>query len=79
MEKIRYSDGKVFVSDEFCFEGVSQTAWEFHIGGYQPAQKWLKDRKGTELKADNLIHYRKIVFFLDETAQVMGEISGVVL
>jgi predicted helicase len=38
VEKIRYNDGKVFVNDDFCFTGVPQTAWEFYIGGYQPAQ-----------------------------------------
>jgi hypothetical protein len=77
VEKIRYEDGKVFVNDGFCFEGVTQTAWEFYIGGYQPAQKWLKDRKGQVLSAENVRHYRKIVVALTETARVMGEIDEV--
>jgi predicted helicase len=77
VEKIRYEDGKVFVNDGFCFEDVSQTAWEFYIGGYQPAQKWLKDRKGRGLSAGDIKHYRKIVLALAETARVMGEIDGV--
>jgi len=36
-------------------------AWEFYIGGYQPAQKWLKDRKGRELSYDDIQHYQKII------------------
>jgi len=77
VEKVRYSDGKAFINDGFCFEGVSQTVWEFYIGGYQPAQKWLKDRKGSVLKAEDIRHYRKIIFALGKTAEVMGEIDRV--
>ena len=77
VEKVRYSDGKAFINDGFCFDGVSQTAWEFYIGGYQPAQKWLKDRKGSVLKAGDIRHYRKIVFALGKTTEVMGEIDRV--
>ena len=77
VEKVRYSDGQVFVNDVFCFKDVPQTAWEFYIGGYQPAQKWLKDRKGCILKAEDLKHYRKIVLALTETARIMREIDKV--
>jgi predicted helicase len=77
VEKVRYSDGQVFVNDDFCFDDVPQTAWEFYIGGYQPAQKWLKDRKGCILKSEDFKHYRKIVLALTETARIMGEIDKV--
>ena len=79
IDKIRYEDGKVYVNKDYCFENVSRTAWEFYIGGYQPAQKWLKDRKGSILKADDIRHYRKIVLALSKTAEVMGEIDGVAM
>jgi predicted helicase len=77
VEKIRYVDGKVYVNDDFCFANVPQTAWEFYIGGYQPAQKWLKDRKGRVLSGGDITHYRKIIIALTETARVMGEIDKV--
>jgi len=77
VEKVRYSDGRVFVNDDFCFEDIPQTAWEFYIGGYQPAQKWLKDRKECILKAEDCKHYRKIVLALTETVRIMGEIDKV--
>jgi predicted helicase len=77
VEKVKYSEEKVYLSDDFCFEDVPLVAWEFFIGGYQPAQKWLKDRKGCILKGGDLAHYRKIVFALTETARIMGEIDGV--
>ena len=54
---------------------MPQTAWEFYIGGYQPAQKWLKDRKGRKLEYDDVEHYRKIIAVLMETARIMKTID----
>lgn len=48
----------------------------FYIGGYQPAQKWLKDRKGRPLVYEDILHYRRIVVALAETGRIMGEIDG---
>jgi hypothetical protein len=77
VKKVQYSEGKVYINEDFCFEDVEQVAWEFYIGGYQSAQKWLKDRKGCVLKVEDLKHYRKIVFVRTETARIMGEIDKV--
>ena len=52
-------------------------AWEFYIGGYQPAQKWLKDRKGRELKFEDILHYQKIIVALTETDRIMKEIDKI--
>jgi transcriptional regulator with XRE-family HTH domain len=57
VEKPRYEDGKVWINATQGFAGVSAIAWDFHIGGYQPAQKWLKDRKGRALSYDDIRHY----------------------
>jgi hypothetical protein len=56
---------------------VPLVAWEFYIGGYQPAQKWLKDRKGRELKFEDILHYQKIIVALTETKRLMKEIDEV--
>jgi len=69
--------GKVWINDEQYFDSVPRTAWEFYIGGYQPAQKWLKDRKGRELSFDDILHYQKIIVALSETARLMQEIDSI--
>ena len=56
---------------------VKEVAWNFYIGGYQPAQKWLKDRKGRELSFDDILHYQKIIVALTETDRIMKEIDEV--
>jgi predicted helicase len=69
--------GKVFINSEQYFDKVPEVAWNFYIGGYQPAQKWLKDRKGRTLEFEDILHYQKIIKALTQTDRIMGEIDGV--
>ena len=75
--KLKYEDNKVFINEEQYFSGVPSVAWEFYIGGYQPAQKWLKDRKGRQLSFEEIQHYQKIIVALKETDRIMKEIDGI--
>ncbi len=75
--KPKYQDGKVYINDTQYFNNVPQTAWEFYIGGYQPAQKWLKDRKDRKLEFDDILHYQKIIVALTETDRLMKEINKI--
>jgi hypothetical protein len=60
------------------FEGVPPEVWNFHIGGYQVCEKWLKDRRGRTLTYDDLEHYRKVVTALSETLRLMAEIDAAI-
>ena len=73
--KLSYTDDKVFINDTQYFDKVPEVAWNFYIGGYQPAQKWLKDRKGKELTFDDICHYQKIINALYLTDNLMQEID----
>ena len=75
IEKPEYIENKVFINSIQYFDNVPQTAWEFYIGGYQPAQKWLKDRKGRKLAFDDVRHYQKIIAILVETEKTMKAID----
>ena len=75
--KPKYQDGKVYINDTQYFNNVPQTAWEFYIGGYQPAQKWLKDRKDRKLEFDDILHYQKIIVALTETDRLMKELNKI--
>ncbi len=63
--------GKVYINKTQYFANVPELAWNFYIGGYQPAQKWLKDRKNRTLTFDDISHYRKIIAILIETHNLM--------
>ena len=83
VEKVEYilsvvpecHSGRVYVNASQYFANVPTEAWDFFIGGYQPAQKWLKDRKGRTLSYDDIEHYRKIIAVLIETARIMKTID----
>lgn len=71
----KFEDRKVWINADQYFANVPTIAWSFPIGGYQPAQKWLKDRRNRALSWDEIGHYQKIVKILVETDRIMGEIE----
>ena len=73
--QIKYDAGKVWLNKTQHFTNIPQTAWNFQIGGYQPAQKYLKDRKGRVLSWEEIEHYQKVIVALVETAGVMERID----
>jgi hypothetical protein len=80
MEKVSWSKNTVWLDkvQTTGFQGVREDVWNFHIGGYQVCDKWLKDRKGRTLTADDRTHYQKIIVALSETIRLMKEIDAVI-
>jgi hypothetical protein len=80
VEKVQYidKDKRVWVNAVQYFSGVPKSVWEFHIGGYQVCDKWLKDRKDRKLSYDDTEHYQKIVVALNETIRLISEIDKVI-
>ena len=77
IEKVSFADDKVYINRDQYFGNVSELAWGFYIGGYQPAQKWLKDRKGRTLDYQDILHYGRIIHALQETDRIMKEIDKI--
>jgi hypothetical protein len=77
IEKLAYKQGNVYINKDQCFGNVPESAWNLCIGGYQPAQKWLKDRKGRTLSNADIEHYQKMIVALAETERVIKEIDAI--
>ncbi len=75
VEKVQFADGRVYINKAQYFDGVPESVWAFHVGGYQVCEKWLKDRKGRALAYEDVRHYQKIVVALAETLRLMAEID----
>ena len=75
VDKQAFKDGKVWINKLQYFDNAPEVSWNLHIGGYQPAQKWLKDRKGRKLDYDDVKHYQRILKILAETDRIMGTID----
>ena len=69
--------GRIWINESKYFDNIPVITWEFYIGGYQPAQKWLKDRKERELNYEDILHYQKIIVALTETDRIMKEIDKI--
>jgi hypothetical protein len=74
---ISKGDPKARVRGQY-FEGVPQEVWEFWVGGYQPCQKWLKDRRGRTLSNEDIEHYEKVIVAINETIRLMAEIDAAI-
>ncbi len=75
VETVKYENEKVWINKTQYFENIPETVWNFHIGGYQVLQKWLKDRKGRTLSFDDLEHYQTVVSALLQTIELMSAID----
>ena len=84
VDRVRYTEpaagagGRVWINGTQYFEGVSPETWAFTIGGYRPAEKWLKDRKGRPLGYDDIGRYQRICAALAETPRLMARIDGAI-
>ena len=75
VDKVSFEDGRVSINAEQYFDGVPEAVWNYHIGGYQVAHKWLKDRKGRLLSFADLQHYQRVISALAETIQLQTDID----
>ncbi len=75
VDKPAFKDGKVWINKTQYFDAAPEISWGFYIGGYQPARKWLKDRKGRALSFDDVKHYQRILKILSETDRIMRTIT----
>ena len=86
-EKSPVEQGRVYISKTAprsgkqgqYFEGIPPEVWQFRIGGYQPLDKWLKDRRGRTLSFDDLDHYKRIAAALSDTIRLMDEVDEAIL
>lgn len=76
------SDGRVYISPDRpgtagqYFQGVPRRVWEFHVGGYRPCEKWLKDRRRLELTYADIAHYERIVATIGRTIEIMDALEA---
>ena len=67
--------GWVYINDKQYFDSVPLAVWQHKIGGYQLAEKWLKDRRERTLTSDDRSHYQRTLIALAETQKEMEKIE----
>jgi hypothetical protein len=77
VEKVTYNpkNFRVYINPVQYFTGVKSDVWDYHIGGYQVAEKWLKDRKGRTLSSEEVMHYCRVITALSETIEIQKSLD----
>lgn len=78
VEKIEFKSARIYINATQYFDGVSESVWDYTIGAYQVAEKWLKDRRGRLLTFDELNHYRQVLGVLAETIRIQADIDDAI-
>ncbi len=71
----KYQNGRIMINKTQGFDEVPQQVWECYVGGFQVAQKWLKDRKGRKLELEDIQQYTRILSILNETDRIRKTIT----
>ena len=77
-------EGRVYISGSDLlgkgqyFVGIAPEAWAFRIGGYQPMDKYLRDRVGRRMTFSELADYIKMAAALRDTVRLMGEADAAI-
>ena len=77
VEFVRYSEAEqsIAINATQKFGPVPMPVWDFHIGGYQVLDKYLKSRKGRKLSLDEIDHIAKVADALAFTIDQMAKID----
>ena len=76
--KYCWKNGKVYINNTFSFDCENEAVWNYYIGGYQPLQKWLKDRKEKTLTHAEVTHYKYMIARITRTMDIMQAIDEVI-
>jgi hypothetical protein len=74
----KFTEEKVMINGARWFKGVSNDVWEFHGGGYQLCDKWLKARRGQELSMKEALAYRRMLVAIKTTLRLMERLDEVI-
>ena len=76
IEERIWRNNRVYINKTQYYDNVPESVWNFHIGGYQVAEKWLKDHKNQDLSLDDVEHYSNVLYAINQTIKVMKEIDN---
>ncbi len=78
--KVEYDAEKnrAYINSDTYFAGIPTKVWDYHVGGYQVAEKWLKDRRGRILSSEEIATYAQVVTAIAETIGIQESLDDLV-
>lgn len=77
-EEMSDDTGRIWINKEQYFDNVPTEAWKMIIAGYQPLDKWLKDRKDKHLTGEEIQHYQQMIVALVQTIRMQEMIDEMI-
>lgn len=76
IERVNYNEesGYVLINHKKYFDGITPQMWNYHIGGYQVLEKYLKDRKGRQMNDPAI--YCKIATAISCTIEIQNKLDS---
>ena len=75
IERVKLEGERIYINANQYFDGIKESEWLFHIGGYQVLEKWLRSRKNKELRSEEIEQFIQIVDALKKTIELMRKID----
>lgn len=79
VSKVEYTDDRVYINETQYFSGIPESVWNFYIGCYRPAYKWVDSRKGKKLSNEDIEHYQEMIVVLQGTIKMMKMINSIIM
>lgn len=70
--------GRVYINASQFIDGVPEDVWEFQVGGFQVADKWLRERVERTLSFNDLTHYQNVIQAIATTIELMVQIDDTI-
>ena len=75
VEQYKYKNERIYINNTQYFGNVSPDVWNFIAGRHQPAELWLKQRKGRTLTANDIIYYQQMLAAIEKTIELKDKIN----
>jgi predicted helicase len=75
VQNAEYKLNAIWLNKNSRIECVPTMVWEYKIGGYQICEKWLKDRRNTELSISEVKNFQEILSVIEDTLELVAELD----
>jgi hypothetical protein len=75
MPKFDQAKSRILVNAGQYFDGINREVWEYKVGSYEVCRKWLSERKGESLSADDITCFAAIVQAIEDSLREQANIE----
>ena len=70
--------GQIRINNTQAIGPIASEVWEYQVGGFEVVQKWLKERRGMQLSANDIQHFQTMTRSIEETLLCVAELDEII-